>query len=97
MALTKIRLPFAAGKAGREQLNRVRRRLAEEYSTNVTWYEWGEDGEFWQRFSAQVYLDTDQVKEFGELVLRLIAEDDVIATAAEEEVAIEETEQRSRL
>ena len=44
--------------------DQVRTRLVKEFHVNVTWYEWGSGGEFWQRLSAEIYLDTAVISEY---------------------------------
>ena len=68
-------------------MSRVSGRLREEFNYNVTWYSWG--GKFWQRFSSQIYLDKDIIEQYGERVLRLLAEDRATHAKVEAEVEVD--------
>jgi hypothetical protein len=67
--ITMIRVPDFDSS---EQMSYVKGRLATDFRTNASWTQWGEHT--WQRLSAQIYLDRKTIEEYGQRVLALRAE-----------------------
>jgi selenocysteine lyase/cysteine desulfurase len=67
--ITNVELPVADA----QQMGRIKKQLLDNHYTNVTFYSWA--GRCWQRLSCPVYLSVDEITEYAERALALIAAD----------------------